>query len=254
MNPAVGDEDLLLYHWGDPVLDPARRRAIRAALADDAALRARLLELSADVEAGARMLTPPGLPDDYEARLWSRLQSRLEPRSVPVRRSPWMALREWLGGPGVPRLAFAAMLALTLGVGVYLGRSQAPAPTAVALSDDAAQRVLAAYLSAHLQSTERVLLVAANSPDEQQTSQALARELLSSNRLYAAAASRAGRPQLAAFLRQIEPVLLELASGDEPGAVSARIRDEDLPFKARAAAAMARRGSTTPPDPDQRPL
>ena len=114
--------------------------------------------------------------------------------------------------------------------------------------------MLAAYLNAHLESTERVLLVAANSPDEYQTSQALARELLSSNRLYAAAARRAGRAQLAAFLRQIEPVLLELARGDEPGAVGARIRDEDLPFKARAAAAMARRGTPATPDPELRPL
>jgi hypothetical protein len=252
MNPALGDEDLLLYHWGDPALDPARRRTIRAALAGDAALRARLLELTADLETGVQMLTPPVLPHDYEARLWSALQSRLESRRLPARRQPWAMLRGWLAGPGVPRLAFAAMLVLALGVGVYLGRGQAPAPAAVALSDDAAQRVLAAYLSAHLQSTERVLLVAANSPEEQQTSQALARELLSSNRLYAAAASRAGRPQLAAFLRQIEPVLLELARGDQPDAVGARIRDEDLPFKARAAAAMARRGS--PPAPELRPL
>ena len=255
MNQPVGDEELLLCHWGDPALDPARRRAIRDALELDPALRSRLRDLVAALEAQARSLAPPELPRDYEARLWSRLAPRLEPRPVQASRRPWsVVLRDWLGGPGLPRLAFAASLVLALGVGIYVGRGQLPAAPAITLADDAAQRVLAAYLNAHLESTERVLLVAANSPDEYQTSQALARELLSSNRLYAAAARRAGRPQLAAFLRQIEPVLLELARGDEPGAVGARIRDEDLPFKARAAAAMARRGTPATPDPELRPL
>lgn len=254
MSHSIGDEELLLCHWADPALDPGRRRAIREALAEDPALRARLRELVAGLETQAQSLVPPELPRDYEARLWSRLAPRLEPRPVPARRRSWaVVLRDWLGGPGLPRLAFAASLALALGVGVYVGRGQAPAP-AVTLSDDAAQRVLAAYLNAHLESTERVLLVAANSPGERQTTQALSRELLSSNRFYAAAARRAGRPQLAAFLRQIEPVLLELARGGEAEAVGARIRDEDLPFKARAAAALARRGATPEPDPELRPL
>lgn len=254
MSHPIGDGELLLCHWGDPALEPSRRRAIRAALDQDPALRSRLRDLVAELEAQAQALAPPALPGDYEARLWSRLESRLQPRVASARR-PWTALlRDWLGGPGLPRLAMAAMLVLALGVGIYVGRGQAPASPTVSLSDDAAQRVLAAYLNAHLESTERVLLVAANSPDELQTTQALARDLLSSNRLYAAAARRAGRPQLAAFLRQIEPVLLDLARGDEPDAVGARIRDEDLPFKARAAAAMARRGTVPTPDPELRPL
>ena len=254
MNRPIDEQELLLHHWGDPALDPLRHREIRAALATDPALRARLRELVAALEAELQALAPPQLPRDYEARLWSRLQPRLEARPAPVARNAWTAVRDWLAGPGVPRLAFAAMLVLALGVGVYVGRGQAPAASAVALSDAGAQRLLGAYLSAHLQSTERVMLVAANSPDERETTQALARDLVSSNRLYAAAAQRAGRPQLAAFLRQIEPVLLELARGDDPAATGARIRDEDLPFKARAAAAMARRGTPPTPDPELRPL
>lgn len=255
MSQSIGDEELLLCHWGDPALAPAQRRAIRAALDQDPALRSRLRDLVAGLDAQAQPLVPPGLPRDYEARLWSRLEPRLEPRPNPASRRPWaVVLRDWLGGPGLPRLAFAASLVVALGVGIHVGRGQAPATPAITLSDDAAQRVLAAYLNAHLESTERVLLVAANSPDERQTTQTLARELLSSNRLYAAAARRAGRPQLAAFLRQIEPVLLELARGEEPDAIGARIRDEDLPFKARAAAAMARRTAPPTPDPELRPL
>lgn len=251
MNHPIDEQELLLHHWGDPALDPLRQREIRAALAADPALRARLRELVAGLEAELQVLAPPELPRDYEARLWSRLQPRLEARQASRARNAWTAVRDWLAGPGVPRLAFAAMLVLALGVGVYVGRGQAPA---VALSDDGAQRLLGAYLSAHLQSTERVMLVAANSPEERETTQALARDLVSSNRLYASAAQRAGRPQLAAFLRQIEPVLLELARGDDPAATGARIRDEDLPFKARAAAAMARRGTPPTPDPELRPL
>ena len=87
MNQPVGDEELLLCHWGDPALDPARRRAIRDALDLDPALRSRSRDLVAALEAQARSLAPPVLPRDYEARLWSRMEPRLETR--PAQASCW---------------------------------------------------------------------------------------------------------------------------------------------------------------------
>ncbi|HPG94055.1 MAG TPA: hypothetical protein PLR28_05810, partial [Dokdonella sp.] len=68
----------------------------------------------------------------------------------------------------------------------------------------------------------------------------LASGLVESNRLYAMAAARAGNTRLADFLRQLEPVLIEVAN--QPGGSSVEdtqglrnfLRDTDLLFQVRA--------------------
>ena len=60
---------------------------------------------------------------------------------------------------------------------------------------DAGERVLAAYLAQHLETTERALMIAANSDDADGTARELAQQLVASNRLYANAAQRANRPR-----------------------------------------------------------
>jgi hypothetical protein len=72
-----------------------------------------------------------------------------------------------------------------------------------------------------------VLLTASNSGDASllEGNRELAQSLVESNRLYALAAVRAGNTQLAAFLRQLEPVLLSLAN--QPGTATLQ-SSEDL--------------------------
>lgn len=232
---AIRDDELLAFVIGDG-LEPARIEEIRAALARSPDLAQRLATVSAGLD---EALSAPVPGADFESRIWNEVSPRLPPReSQPIaldarRRPPVRVV--------VATLAMAATLVAAIGLGFYLGRQEpVPAPIA-AFGNDAAQRVLAAYVSEHLDATERALLVAANSPDENATARELAGALIESNRLYAAAADRAGRAPLAAFLRQLEPVLIELAHADDAGAVGERIRDEDLAFKTRAAAALARR-------------
>src|SRR5205814_2002654 len=138
-------------------------------------------------------------------------------------------------------------------LGYFLGRNgdappaSVPVAQAPLLEHDAGDRVLAAYLAQHFEATERALMIAANSDDADGTARDLAQQLIASNRLYASAAQRASRPQLAAFLRELEPVLIELAhddAGPAPAALRESIRERDLPFKARAAAALARQDLT----------
>src|SRR5690606_41422277 len=68
----------------------------------------------------------------------------------------------------------------------------------------------------------------------------LAAGLVESNRLYAAAAARAGNARLADFLRQLEPVLIELANQPASGSIETQqglrgyLRDTDLLFQVRA--------------------
>jgi hypothetical protein len=240
MSPVIGDDELLAFAIGD-TLEPARVEAIRQALAASPALAARLAAVSAGLTA---VLEAPQPDARFEDRLWRRLA----PAIGHDRRRGAAPARAWIHGLfgewSMPRLALASVLVAALAFGFVLGRRQPePPPAAPLLAADASERVLAAYLAAHLESTERALLVAVNSPEQGDTARALAAELIESNRIYALAAARAGRPQLAEFLRQLEPVLIELANQDDPLAsdVPDEIRDRDLPFKTRAAAALVRR-------------
>lgn len=256
----IGDDELFAFLLDD-ALEPARVEAIRAALVRSPALAARLATVSDGWE---RAIAAPERDDLYEARMWRRVAASLAPAVEPdhtvggaeapthfakgIGASAPPAAR-WRAG----RLALAATILVTLGVGFLagrIGREPPAAPTlasAPVLAPDASQRVLALHLADYFDAAERALLVAANSPGEGETAQALARELIDGNRVYAAAAERAGRPQLADFLRQLEPVLLELANGGTPdGLVAEQIRERDLAFKSRAAAALARRELAPP--------
>ncbi|HJY37144.1 MAG TPA: hypothetical protein VJ299_06765, partial [Steroidobacteraceae bacterium] len=141
-------------------------------------------------------------------------------------------LRAWLTPPQA-RFAFAvaATVLVAIGVGFVVGRQSvtAPPPQEVAANDveAAAARVLEAYVAANLRATEGVLLTASNSGDTSllEGNRELAQSLVDSNRLYALAAARAGNTQLAAFLRQLEPVLLSLAN--QPGTATLQ-SSEDL--------------------------
>jgi hypothetical protein len=245
MNP-ISDADLLWFHYRDG-LDDARGREIEDALFYDAELRLRLAALREGLAQGAEAW-PTDEPDAaFEARVWERLQPALPPRATSV---TWtQRLRRWIEALRPAQVAFASLLLATLGVGYLIGQRSAPvrAESANLLADDAANRVLGAYLTAHLKQTERALLVAANSPAESEAASELASSLLDSHQLYAAAAERAGKPALARFLREIEPVLIELAN--EQGAIAPALGDEirsrDLAFKSRAAAALARREFAT---------
>jgi hypothetical protein len=248
---AYSDAELIAYYWQDG-LDAARSADIAAALAQSAALQARYAGLVRELELLATAWPAQAQPQpdaSFEARLWQRIDAHLgendaTPRIATSAARTW-AHRRRFAAPAMPwRWAMAATLLLALGAGYLLGRHDAPREPALAqLSDDGAQRLLAAYLIGHLDRAEQTFLIAANSPEQDDTAQRLAAELLQSHRLYAQAAARAGKPQLAAFLRDIEPVLRELAMPDGAGAQAARARIEqdDLTFKTRAAARLTRR-------------
>lgn len=245
----VTDHELVLFHYGDG-LAPARAAQIEDALVFDAELRLRLADLRESLAVVADAWPADATDDGLEARVWARLQPVLPAR----RASPsWRERLARLVEPLRPaQVAFASLPLAALGLGYLIGqREVAPAPTTNAslLADDAGSRVLASFLSAHLQGTERVLLVAANSPDDAEAARELAASLLESHRFYALAAERAGKPALAQFLRELEPVLIEVAN--EQGAIApalgAEIRDRDLAFKTRAAAALARQDLAAAP-------
>lgn len=145
----------------------------------------------------------------------------------------------------------AASVLLLLGAGFLAGRLSMPdvpvpmrSPVAATETADPllAARVLDVYVAAHLRQTEGVLLTALNSdsPELAAGNADLASALVASNRLYIDAAARAGNVRLADFLRQMEPVLIELANPPRGDAIEVRdglrdyVRETDLLFQVRA--------------------
>jgi len=250
----ISDDDLVLYHYRDG-LDAARIAQIRDALSASADLRERYASLEGLLaRADAEPVPEPGA--DFSARLWQKLEPRLEMRRV-EKRAPWRdaldTLHAWLTPP---RLAFAGAcaIALAVGIGFHAGRQSASnAPlVASAAADAAGARVLDAYVAAHLRATEGVLMTASNSDsaDLLGGNRELAAQLVEANRLYALAAARAGNTQLADFLRQIEPVLISLANPSPSASVQPSeglreyLKATDLMFQVRAAEARLDRNGT----------
>jgi len=235
-NPNVSDNELILYFYRDG-LSAQRIDEIDDALFASPPLRLRYTELQHmlhEVDAG-----PALEPDaEFSQRIWRKLAARLD--AVPKRRQA--PRRAWFA----PAFALAAMLlvAFALGVGYYAGRISAPPPdeTAQARANARAARVLDAYVAEHLRTTEGLLMTAANSDNADlfAGNRALAQSLVDSNRLYALAAARSGNARLADFLRQLEPVLLELANQPADASIQSfdglrdYLRKTDLLFQVRA--------------------
>ncbi len=243
---AINDNELILFHYRDG-LDPARHAEIEAALAASVTLRERhegLCRLLGEVDMQA-----PEPPANFEQRLWARFDQRIEDAGVTPSGSSWLdSLRQRLSIGSAPRLAwagaFATMLVIALGIGFFAGRNNVPEPIASVpgQSPSMATRVLDSYVAGHLRATEGLLLTAVNdeSGDLLKGNQELAENLVESNRLYAVAAARSGNTRLADFLRQLEPVLIEMANRPDSGTIESRqglrdyLRDTDLLFQVRA--------------------
>jgi anti-sigma factor RsiW len=238
----ISDNDLILYFYRDG-LDAARIAEIDAALQVSPSVRERYAALRRTLDA---VESAPGIEPDagFTDRIWRRLERRIEQASPRPTHSHWRErIGELLHALLSPRLALAATcaLALAVGLGYYAGRSSATHEATVRENAMAA-RVLDAYVSEHLRATEGLLLTASNSDSAQLAAgnSELAGTLVESNRLYAAAAARAGNTRLADFLRQLEPVLLELANQPADASVESRdglrdyLRKTDLLFQVRA--------------------
>jgi hypothetical protein len=240
----IDDDELVLYHWRDG-LETARIDEIDAALQDSPALRARYATLQHTL-ALADALPQPAPPADFERRVWQRLQGQIDVSPAKGSNAPswWQRLRA-MTIPASPRWvgAMACAVLCVVAASFMAGRhSVSPeAEPASAPSHAMANRVLDRYVAAHLRATEGLLMTAVNGNDVAiGGDRELAAALVDSNRLYAQAATRAGNVRLATFLRQLEPVLIELANPAGTDAVQSieglrdYVRRTDLLFEVRA--------------------
>ncbi|HET7434580.1 MAG TPA: hypothetical protein VFN10_07705 [Thermoanaerobaculia bacterium] len=249
-------EDLILAYYDDPAAAGAR-----AHLGSCEACRNELASIATVLDQVTPSATPdPG--DDYEARVWSRLQWRLRGEKRRPRVSRWLA---WAS------VAAVATLGVCTGI-VWKPRngkievaatSTAPATaaqpvktTTAAPAETPRDRILMVVVSDHFDESERVLVELANlnpaDGTDLRSERARAESLLVSNRLYRTTAKERGEEQVATLLSELEPVLLQLAhapddiSSDELRKIQKRIESRGLVFKLRVVRAGVRETSPIP--------
>ena len=252
----LSQEELVLHYYGEPELGTDRREH----LAQCPACVAELTTLAAVLD----RVTPVEVPepgDDYETRVWDRLQWRLRGEKK-RERFTW-----------VKALAVAATVIVAFLAGVLWKSSgrRADESTRIATAttnpttplDDSttrnlgdSSRVLLVVVGEHFDQSERVLVELTNrTPDvstDITTERERAEELLASNRLYRSTALDRGEEDVATLLDELEPVLLQIArspsqvSAEELRAMQKRVESKGLVFKLRVVRADVHRTAGTP--------
>lgn len=245
----VNDNDLILFHYRDG-LTAERLREIEGALTASPPLATRYRALQRLLGEADRDI-PPQPDEQFESRLWQRLEPHLgspaetvtavppvssarRHHARPRRRAQW-----WGVGLASTALLAVALYVPTTRVDVAVQPQLVQsAPADTAMSD----RVLTAYVAEHLRSTEGLLLTVVNNDSGtlMPADDSFTRSLIIDNRLYAAAAEKQGDDALATFLKSLEPVLIEVANHASIGAIQQGkglrdfVQDTDLLFQVRA--------------------
>ena len=236
----ITDEDLTLLYYGEHE-DPA----LAATVAESEELSARYEALCAELKL-ADAYQPPLRGDDYGAEVWQRISAHLgDEKSRPGSRPG-----NWLASFVQPRFSLAGALSIVLVVALafMLGRNGGPeqgidpvTPTTVASAngpDINSDRLLNRSVSAHLEQVNILLTQFVNTSETSSDETAHVTDLLVANRLYRQAAVTQGNQKLAAFLADLEPLLIELAYQAQSGSAATRERmqqevEDGLLFRVR---------------------
>jgi hypothetical protein len=210
MSSHYGEDDLILYYYGEG----RRRGDIDRHLESCAACAAAYRDLSATLQ----LVTPPETPergDQYGGEVWQRIRHRL-----PERDTRWFRSFGWdrlVVAGAVAALCLVVAAAFTAGL-LWPRNQRALSTASEATVDprDADARARMAAIGDHLERSERVLLDVVNANGQTvdlRAAQAWAADLIDANRLYRAAASRAGDAIIADVLDDLERRLLEIVHG-----------------------------------------
>jgi len=240
------DEELILHYYGES----DRAAEIDAAL-DDPEVAVRWRRLRDVLDAVPREAETPARPQGYGAEVWRRIEGRLPERSAGAGR----LLRLPVGEGRIWQWAAAAGVVLLVGASFWVGgfwRASTPAVTAG--EDEGAPRVLLLAVSDHLDRTEMLLAELVNrgaGEGDVSVEREWAEELTTASRFYRQAAERSGAPEVAWFLAQLEPVLVELSHAPEElsdgdlADLRSRLERGDTLFKIRVVGSRLKHETTT---------
>jgi hypothetical protein len=216
----LSDDQLALLYYGEEAAD--------AHFDECAECRERFDSLRRIL--GAVEMPVPERGAEYGAKVWSRIEPRLEARR------PRPILR-W----AVP---VAAALVLFFGGAFEAGRFyQAKRQPARAPDTGTTERILLVAVGDYLERSQIVLIELANADPNAALDISLdrerARDLLAENRLYRQTAERTGQAAVANLLEELERVLLEIEHApstmppEELQKLRHRLRDDGILFKMR---------------------
>lgn len=202
----LSEEEMILKHYNE-----LRDEALEAHLSECAECRAELQRLSAAL-AKVPQIKVPTPPDSYEAQVWAKLRDRL-----PEKRQSW-----WTEALRPRQWAIAAVMAVLLvaafvGGRWWEGRQKVSPPEIANAQPGSKERVVSASLSDHFERTQILLVevLAAEPKDKSDfaATQAQARDLLDSNRLYRMNSAKTAKdPAVQRTLDELERVLVEIAN------------------------------------------
>ena len=222
----ITEDDLTLLYYGEHE-DPA----LAAAVAESEELSARYDALCKELQL-ADAYVPPQRGEDYGAEVWQRIAPQLDDGAVD--QAGWF--KTLLASFSQPRFSVAsalsimvvALLAFTLGRNDGQDNPALPASqineTAIALAGIDSGRLLNHSVSTHLDRVNLVFTQFANADEPSPTEAVDATDMLVANRLYRQAAASQGNQKLAAFLGELEPLLIEMAYEAQSGSPATRER------------------------------
>ena len=238
------EEDLILHYYGEEgePLEAERH------LGECSECRSLYASLQSALDAVDR--TPvPERDAEYGARVWRRIEDRLESRP-----KLWLWSYPWRwAAAGV---AFAVLLAAAFLAGRLIPGRPAPSPVA---DSQVRERILLVAVGDYLERSQMVLIELANANAsgglDISAEQARAEDLVSETRLYRQTAAHTGDGTVAGLLEELERVLVDITH--EPSHLSPealeklreRLQSEGILFKMRVLGSKVQREEA----PDESP-
>lgn len=227
MHPS--EEQFVFFYYGDA----EDREALERHLASCDSCRSAYRSIESTLAAVESPV--PERPENYGEHLWARIEQRIgEPAGF--RWAQLFSPRRW---------ALAGAMAGLIVVAFLAGRYSSPrqAPQVAAISESVRQRILLLAVGDHLDRSQMVLIelekADGSGPVDISAEQRLARDLISSNRIYRQTATRDGDKEVANVLDDLERVLVEIAHSPsdvtpaELDAIRQRIESQGILFKVR---------------------
>jgi hypothetical protein len=239
-------EEIVMAYYGEPCAHLDACEECRAELGRIAQLLDRV--------------TAPEVPEpdeDYEQRVWQRLNWRLRGEKKRARRTEWL---RWGAVAAVVVIAFVAGLLWRRDnrTAHQMAGTQTENPIRPVKDQPSTQqqrdRILLIVVNEHFDESERILVELSNLKPEEgndiEPERARAEALLASNRLYRQTAEGRGEENVATLLDDLEPVLLQIAhapsqvSEKELRSIQKRVEAKGLVLKLRVVRASVRAKSS----------